>query len=147
MTIRFKKLHPDAQLPKYATPGAAGADISACLEEPLTLYPGECQLVPTGWAMEVPEGYGAYIIPRSGLGAKKGIVIGNLVGLIDSDYRGQVYVAVWNRNDADTAPYTIQPGERIAQLCLIKTRQYALMWADELNDTRRGTGGFGSTDG
>ena len=130
-------------LPQYGTPGAAGLDLRACLDAPLTLNPGDSQLVPSGIAIHIGDaGFAAIILPRSGLGAKHGIVLGNLVGLIDSDYQGQVLVSVWNRGQA---AFTIQPMDRIAQLVVVPVQQVEFNVVDEFEDSSRGSGGFGST--
>ena len=130
-------------LPAYATPGSAGLDLRACLDAPLTLQPGDAQLIPTGLAMHLADpGYAAMILPRSGLGAKHGIVLGNLVGLIDSDYQGQVFVSLWNRG---SAPFTLEPMERIAQLVVVPVVQVAFEVVDSFEQSERGAGGFGST--
>jgi dUTP pyrophosphatase len=131
------------KLPHYATPGAAGLDLRACLDAPLTLHPGESQLVPCGIAIHLGDpGLAAIVLPRSGLGAKHGIVLGNLVGLIDSDYQGQVFVSVWNRGQA---AFTIQPLERIAQLVVVPVVQVEFEVVEEFAASTRGAGGFGST--
>ncbi|QGT79440.1 dUTP diphosphatase [Guyparkeria halophila] len=129
--------------PDYATDGSAGLDLRACLDEPLNLAPGQTELVPTGMAIHLgdPE-LAAMILPRSGLGHKHGIVLGNLVGLIDSDYQGQLFVSVWNRGDS---PFTVEVGERIAQLVVVPVVQVAFEAVDEFGETERGTGGFGHT--
>jgi dUTP pyrophosphatase len=130
-------------LPHYASPGAAGLDLRACLAAPLTLNPGDSQLVPSGIAIHIGEpGFAAVVLPRSGLGAKHGIVLGNLVGLIDSDYQGQVFVSVWNRG---RAAFTIQPMDRIAQLVVVPVQQVEFNLVEEFETSRRGAGGFGST--
>ena len=130
-------------LPQYGTPGAAGLDLRACLDKPLTLNPGDSQLVPSGIAIHLGDpGYAAIVLPRSGLGAKNGIVLGNLVGLIDSDYQGQVFVSVWNRGQA---AFTIQPMDRIAQLVVVPVQQVEFNVVDEFEASSRGAGGFGST--
>ena len=130
-------------LPRYATAGAAGLDLRACLDAPLTLNPGDSQLVSSGIAIHVGDpGFAAIILPRSGLGAKHGIVLGNLVGLIDSDYQGQVFVSVWNRGGA---AFTIQPMDRIAQLVVVPVQQVEFNLVDEFETSSRGAGGFGST--
>ena len=130
-------------LPGYATPGAAGLDLRACLQEPLVLKAGDSQLVPSGIAIHVGDrGFAAIILPRSGLGAKHGIVLGNLVGLIDSDYQGQVFVSVWNRGQA---AFTIQPMDRIAQLVVVPVQQVEFNVVEEFATSGRGVGGFGST--
>ena len=133
----------DGQLPSYATPGSAGLDLRACLQEPLTLAPNAWQLVPTGMAIYLADpGYAALILPRSGLGHKHGIVLGNLVGLIDSDYQGQLMVSAWNRSDV---AFTIQPMERIAQLVIVPVQQVQFNLVQEFPPTQRGEGGYGST--
>jgi dUTP pyrophosphatase len=130
-------------LPRYGTSGAAGLDLRACLGEPLTLQPGDSHLVPSGIAIHLGDpGYAAIVLPRSGLGAKHGIVLGNLVGLIDSDYQGQVFVSVWNRGKA---AFTIQPMDRIAQLVVVPVAQVEWNVVDEFAASERGAGGFGST--
>jgi dUTP pyrophosphatase len=130
-------------LPHYATAGAAGLDLRACLNAPLTLMPGDSQLVPSGIAIHIGDpGFAALILPRSGLGAKHGIVLGNLVGLIDSDYQGQVMVSCWNRGHA---AFTIQPMDRIAQLVVVPVQQVEFDVVEEFNSSYRGAGGFGST--
>ncbi len=132
------------QLPAYATAGSAGLDLRACLDEPLTLQPNAWQLVPTGMAIHLADaGYAALILPRSGLGHKHGIVLGNLVGLIDSDYQGQLMVSAWNRSDT---AFTIQPMERIAQLVIVPVVQAQFNIVDDFAvATERGAGGYGST--
>ena len=132
-----------SQLPAYATGGSAGLDLRACLDEPLTLRPGDSALVPTGIAIHVGDpGHAAVLIPRSGLGHKHGIVLGNLVGLIDSDYQGQVLVSCWNRG---REPFVVNPMERIAQLVVIPVVQVELNVVDSFGESARGEGGFGST--
>ena len=131
------------QLPAYATPGSAGLDLRACLQEPLTLAPNAWQLVPTGIAIYLRDpAYAALILPRSGLGHKHGIVLGNLVGLIDSDYQGQLMVSAWNRSDT---AFTIQPMERIAQLVIVPVVQATFRVVEEFPPSERGEGGYGST--
>jgi dUTP pyrophosphatase len=130
-------------LPQYASPGAAGLDLRACLDAPLVLQPGDSQLVPSGIAIHLGEsGLAAIVLPRSGLGAKHGIVLGNLVGLIDSDYQGPIFVSVWNRGKA---AFTIQPLERIAQLVVLPVVQVEFAMVEQFAASARGTGGFGST--
>ena len=130
-------------LPRYATAGAAALDLRACVETPLTLLPGGSQLVHSGIAIHVADpGYAAVVLPRSGLGSKHGIVLGNLVGLIDSDYQGEVLVSVWNRGQTS---FTIQPLDRIAQLVVVPVAQVELEVVEEFAASTRGTGGFGST--
>ncbi len=132
------------QLPHYATPGSAGLDLRACLHAPLTLAPNAWQLVPTGLAIHLADpGFAAMILPRSGLGHKHGIVLGNLVGLIDSDYQGQLMVSAWNRS---TSPFTIEPMERIAQLVIVPVVQAQFRVVTEFDQaSERGAGGYGST--
>jgi dUTP pyrophosphatase len=130
-------------LPHYATPGAAGMDLRACIDAPLTLQPGESRLVPSGIAIHVGDpGYAAIVLPRSGLGAKNGIVLGNLVGLIDSDYQGPLMISVWNRG---AGAFTIQPLDRIAQLVIVPVAQVQFEVVQEFDASARGAGGFGST--
>jgi dUTP pyrophosphatase len=130
-------------LPQYGTPGAAGLDLRACLDAPLTLNPGDSQLVPSGIAIHIGDpGFAAIVLPRSGLGAKHGIVLGNLVGLIDSDYQGQVFVSVWNRGQA---AFTVQPMDRIAQLVVVPVAQVKFNVVEDFAASSRGAGGFGST--
>ncbi|TDN68663.1 dUTP diphosphatase [Paraburkholderia sp. BL10I2N1] len=131
------------QLPAYATTGSAGLDLRACLNEPLTLKPGETALVPTGLAIHVGDpGYAAVILPRSGLGHKHGIVLGNLVGLIDSDYQGQLMISTWNRGQTE---FTLNPMERLAQLVIVPVVQAEFNIVDDFAESERGAGGFGST--
>jgi dUTP pyrophosphatase len=131
------------QLPSYATPGSAGLDLRACIDAPVTLEPGETQLVPSGMAIHLDDpGLAAIILPRSGLGHKHGIVLGNLVGLIDSDYQGQIFISTWNRGNA---AFTLQPLERLAQLVIVPVVQVAFDIVDEFETSSRGAGGFGST--
>ena len=131
------------QLPAYATPGSAGLDLRACIDAPLELRPGDAQLIPTGLAIHLADaGYAAMILPRSGLGHKHGVVLGNLVGLIDSDYQGQLMVSCWNRGQA---AFTIQPMERIAQMVIVPVVQARLRVVDSFDASARGEGGFGST--
>jgi dUTP pyrophosphatase len=130
-------------LPHYATPGAAGLDLRACLEAPLALQPGDSQLVSSGIAIHLADpAYAAVVLPRSGLGSKNGIVLGNLVGLIDSDYQGPLMISVWNRGKAS---FTIQPMDRIAQLVIVPVVQVEFDVVDEFAASTRGAGGFGST--
>jgi dUTP pyrophosphatase len=143
--IEVKILDPRLreQLPEYATPGSAGLDLRACLETPLTLEPGETHLVPSGLAIHLDDpALAAIILPRSGLGHRHGIVLGNLVGLIDSDYQGQILVSTWNRGKT---AFTIQPMDRLAQLVVVPVVQVAFDVVDEFETSRRGVGGFGST--
>jgi dUTP pyrophosphatase len=137
------RLGRDFPLPTYATAGSAGLDLRACVEQPLTLAPGHAELVPTGLAIHLDDpGLAAVLLPRSGLGHKHGIVLGNLVGLIDSDYQGQLMVSVWNRAGE---PFTIQPGERIAQLVVVPVVQVRLDVVESFEESSRGAGGFGSS--
>jgi dUTP pyrophosphatase len=132
-----------AQLPAYATAGSAGLDLRACIDDPLTLRPGDSSLVPTGLAIHLGDpALAAIIIPRSGLGHKHGIVLGNLVGLIDSDYQGQVFVSCWNRGKE---PFVVNPLERIAQLVVVPVVQVELNIVEDFAESSRGAGGFGST--
>ena len=132
-----------SMLPHYATPGAAGLDLRACLDAPLTLAPGQSQLVSSGIAIHVGDpGHAAVILPRSGLGSKNGIVLGNLVGLIDSDYQGPLMVSLWNRS---AAPFTVQPLDRVAQLVVVPVVQVEFEVVEEFAASARGAGGFGST--
>ena len=131
------------QLPHYATAGSAGLDLRACLDDAVVLNPGETRLIPTGLAMHLADsGYAAMILPRSGLGHKHGVVLGNLVGLIDSDYQGQLMVSVWNRGQE---AFTIQPFERIAQMVIVPVVQANFQVVEEFESSDRGEGGFGST--
>jgi dUTP pyrophosphatase len=144
-TIDIKILDPRMKelLPAYATSGSAGLDLRACIEAPLTLEPGQTVLVPTGLAIHVADpGYAAMILPRSGLGHKNGIVLGNLVGLIDSDYQGQLMVSTWNRGNQ---AFTLQPLDRLAQLVIVPVLQVGFNVVDEFASSERGAGGFGST--
>ena len=130
-------------LPAYATPGSAGLDLRAALEQPLLLQPGQSELVPTGFAIHLRDpGYCAVILPRSGLGHKQGLVLGNLVGLIDSDYQGPLLVSCWNRSGQ---AFTIVPGDRIAQLVFLPVAQARFHLVDEFQPSERGAGGFGSS--
>ena len=131
------------QMPAYATPGSAGLDLRACLDAPLVLEPGQTQLIPTGLSIHIADpGLAAMILPRSGLGHKHGIVLGNLVGLIDSDYQGPLMVSCWNRG---ATAFTVQPMERIAQLVIVPVVQARFRRVDSFGTTQRGEGGFGST--
>ena len=145
MKIQFKVLRDAARrdLPAYATAGAAGLDLRACVDTPISLAPGATVLIPTGIAIHIADpGYAALILPRSGLGHKHGIVLGNLVGLIDSDYQGQLMVSAWNRSDTS---FTIEPMERIAQLVIVPVLQARFNIVQEFPPTQRGEGGYGST--
>ena len=128
-------------LPGYATPGSAGLDMRACIDAPLEIRPGATELVPTGLAIHIVDpGLAAVLLPRSGLGHKHGLVLGNLTGLIDSDYQGQVYISCWNRG---SEPYAIRPGDRIAQMVFVPVEQVRFEIVDEFADSDRGAGGFG----
>jgi dUTP pyrophosphatase len=144
-TIDIKILDPRMKelLPAYGTPGSAGLDLRACIDAPLTLEPGQTVLVPTGLAIHIADpGYCAMILPRSGLGHKNGIVLGNLVGLIDSDYQGQLMVSTWNRSQF---AFTLQPMDRLAQLVVVPVLQVGFNVVEEFDSSARGAGGFGST--
>jgi len=131
------------QLPQYATPGAAGLDLRACIDQAIVLNPGETQLIPTGLSIHIADpGYAAMILPRSGLGHKHGIVLGNLVGLIDSDYQGPLMVSCWNRGQT---AFTLAPMERLAQLVIVPVMQAEFRVIDDFAASARGEGGFGST--
>jgi dUTP pyrophosphatase len=137
------RLGTDWPLPAYATDGSAGLDLRACIDAPLVLEPGRAELIPTGLSIWLEDpGLAAMILPRSGLGHKHGLVLGNLVGLIDSDYQGPLMVSAWNRG---SMAYTMQPGERIAQLIVVPVVQVALEVVDEFTASQRGAGGFGSS--
>lgn len=145
--LQVKILDPrigtDIPLPEYATAGSAGMDLRACIDGPLNLKPGETELIPTGIAIHISDpGYAATILPRSGLGHKHGIVLGNLVGLIDSDYQGQLFVSCWNRGHKE---FTIDAGDRIAQLVVLPVVQVEFEMVDEFSNSDRGEGGFGSS--
>lgn len=145
MNIQFKVLREAARasLPAYATAGSAGLDLRACIEAAIELAPGATTLLPTGLAIHIADpGYAALILPRSGLGHKHGIVLGNLVGLIDSDYQGELMVSCWNRGNAS---FTIQPQERIAQLVIVPVQQVQFQEVSVFSASDRGAGGFGST--
>ncbi len=144
-SIELKILDPrvgdSIPLPHYATDGSAGLDMRACIDEPLTIAPGETELIPTGLAIHVRDpGLAALLLPRSGLGHKHGLVLGNLTGLIDSDYQGQVFISCWNRSSKS---YEISPGERIAQMVFVCVEQVQFNVVDEFEDSGRGEGGFG----
>ena len=140
--IRVKKLHPAAKLPTYGSAEAAGADLYACLEESVTIAAGENAWIPTGIAMEVPKGCAGLIYARSGLACKRGLAPANKVGVVDSDYRGQVVVVLHNHGNE---PQTVENGERIAQMVITPVITPPYLEAEELMDSQRGTGGFGST--
>jgi len=145
--IQLKLLDPrlgdEFPMPHYASAGAAGMDLRACVDAPLEISPGETRLIPTGMAIHIEEaGLAAMLLPRSGLGHKHGIVLGNLVGLIDSDYQGQVFISCWNRG---AEPFTVQPGERIAQMVIVPVVHADFEVVEEFTTTERGEGGFGHT--
>ena len=140
--VKIKKISPNAVLPTYGTENAAGADLSACLFAPITIDPGQTFVVKTGLTMEIPEGYVGLIYARSGLATKRGLAPANKVGVIDSDYRGEIMVALYNQSEKKQK---IEPGERIAQLVIAPYLQGVFNEVDELSDTTRGAGGFGST--
>jgi len=145
--IQLKILSPkvgrDFPLPAHATEGSAGLDMRACLDEPLALAPGTTTLIPTGLAIYIADpGYAAMILPRSGLGHKHGIVLGNLVGLIDSDYQGELMVSCWNRG---SSAFTIEPGDRIAQMVIVPVVQAQFEIVEDFNESDRGASGFGSS--
>ncbi|TQK02967.1 dUTP pyrophosphatase [Herbaspirillum sp. SJZ130] len=144
-TIDIKILDPrmQDQLPAYATPGSAGLDLRACIDAPLTIAPGSTHLIPTGLAIHLADpNYAAVILPRSGMGHKHGIVLGNLVGLIDSDYQGQLMVSTWNRGATE---FVLNPMERLAQLVIVPVLQVGFNVVEEFDSSARGAGGFGST--
>jgi len=143
--IQLKILDPRVgkqfPLPEYATDGSAGLDLRACIDQQMTLEPGQTELIPTGLAIHIADpSLAAVILPRSGLGHKHGIVLGNLVGLIDSDYQGQLFVSTWNRG---SEPFTLKPGERLAQLVFVPVLQAKFDIVDEFDQSERGEGGFG----
>ena len=145
--VQLKILDPrvgsEIPLPEHATDGSAGVDLRACLDAPLTIEPGQTELIPTGLSVYIEDpGLAAMILPRSGLGHKHGIVLGNLVGLIDSDYQGQLYVSCWNRG---SATYELEPGARLAQMVIVPVVQADFEIVDEFVASERGTGGFGHT--
>ncbi len=142
-TIVDPRIGDTIELPAYASEGSAGLDLRACVDKELAISPGETHLIPTGLAIYIRDpGYAGLIVPRSGLGHKHGIVLGNLVGLIDSDYQGQLFVSCWNRGDK---AYTVNEGERIAQLVIVPVAQVAFNQVDSFETSDRGAGGFGST--
>lgn len=145
--LRYKVLDPrlgqEFPLPTYATEGAAGLDLRACCEAPLILLPGQTEMVSSGLAIHLEDpGLAALILPRSGLGARHGVVLGNLVGLVDSDYQGPVTMALWNRSDR---PFTIAPGDRVAQLVVVPVLQVDLVQSSDFEPSERGAGGYGHT--
>ena len=143
LDVRILDARMRDQLPHYATAGSAGLDLRACIDAPITLAPGQTELIPTGIAIHLDDpGLAAMILPRSGLGHKHGIVLGNLVGLIDSDYQGQIFVSTWNRGNA---PFVLNPMERLAQLVVVPVVQVEFNVVDDFAASSRGAGGFGST--
>ena len=143
LRILDPRLGNEFPLPHYATDGSAGMDMRACLDEPLELGPGDTHLIPTGLAIHVADtGLAAVLLPRSGLGHKHGVVLGNLVGLIDSDYQGQVFVSCWNRGEK---VFTVEPGERIAQMVIVPVVRAEFEIVDDFDTSERGAGGFGHT--
>ena len=140
--IKVKKLRENAVVPKIATSGSAAADLYACIDEEVTVFAGKSAVIPVGIAIAVPEGYGAFIFARSGLGIKHGIAPRNCVGVIDSDYRGEICVGLQNSSDED---YVIKPNDRIAQMAIMPVMPAKYVLCNELSDTERGEGGFGST--
>jgi len=143
--VKIKKLKPNAAIPTYGSINAAGADLYACIDSALVVRPGETVLVPTGLSMELPEGYAGLIYARSGLASKKGLAPANKVGVIDSDYRGEVLVALHNHSPESAGDAVVEPGERIAQLVITPYIMGIFEETDALSDTERGEGGFGST--
>ena len=146
-SVQLRTLDPrlgrEIPLPEYATDGSAGLDLRACIDRPTTIEPGETALVATGLAIHIADpGHAAMILPRSGLGHRHGIVLGNLVGLIDSDYQGEVLISCWNRGHE---PFVVEPGERIAQLVVVPVARARFELVEEFTETSRGTGGFGHT--
>ncbi len=142
MTVKIVKLCENARIPTYGSVSAAGADLYACIEQPVTIAPGQTLLVPTGLSMEIEEGFAGFIYARSGLATKRGLAPANKVGVIDSDYRGQVMVSLHNHSDKEQ---TVEPGERVAQMVFAPVYQAQFVLTDTLEQTERGSGGFGST--
>lgn len=141
--VRILDARLRGQLPHYATPGSAGLDLRACIDAPLTLNPGQTELIPSGIAIHLADpGLAAVVLPRSGLGHQHGIVLGNLVGLIDSDYQGQIFVSAWNRGQA---PFVVKPMERLAQLIVVPVVQVGFNVVEDFDASTRGANGFGST--
>jgi dUTP pyrophosphatase len=140
--VRVKKMHPNAKLPTYGSPEAAGADLYACLEEAVTIQPGEVYWVPTGIALEVPKGCAGLVYARSSMGVKRGLAPANKVGVVDSDYRGEIKVVLLNHSNQ---PQTLEPGERVAQFVITPVLTPIYEETEDLSDTSRGIGGFGST--
>lgn len=142
MKVKIQYLNPEAKQPEYATDGSAGMDLSAVMDKPVTLNVGGRAMIPTGIALQIPKGYGGFVFPRSGLSYKKGISMANCVGVIDSDYTGEIKVVLHNISGH---AYTVNPGDRIAQLVFLPVATAELEEAEELETTERGDGGFGST--
>lgn len=142
MTVKIVKLCENTRIPTYGSVSAAGADLYACIEQPVTIAPGQTLLVPTGLSMEIEEGFAGFIYARSGLATKRGLAPANKVGVIDSDYRGQVMVSLHNHSDKEQ---TVEPGERVAQMVFAPVYQAQFVLTDTLEQTERGSGGFGST--
>ena len=142
MTVKIVKLQPNAKIPTYGSTDAAGADLYACIEKPVSILPGQTVLIPTGLSMEIEQGFAGFIYARSGLATKRGLAPANKVGVIDCDYRGQVMVSLHNHT---SAPQFVEPNERIAQMVFAPVYQANFLETDVLGDTERGTGGFGST--
>ena len=142
MVMKWKRLHKEAQAPERQTPGSAGYDLCACIQDPAVIGPGDTGVFPTGLALEIPEGHVGLVFCRSGLGVKHGISLPNCVGVIDSDYRGEIMVGLYNSGESE---YTVQPADRIAQLMVVPVVQAQIQMVDELDETQRGAGGFGST--
>ncbi len=143
LKILDSRIGNEFPIPELATPGSAGVDVRACIDAPMALQPGQTELIPTGFAIHVDDpGLAAILLPRSGLGHKHGVVLGNLTGLIDSDYQGQVYVSLWNRGDT---AFDIQPGDRIAQMVIVPVVQTQFEVVEDFEQSDRGSGGFGHT--
>lgn len=142
MNVRVRIIRDGAAVPRYMSAGAAGADLTACLLEPVTIQPGESTALPTGLALEIPAGFAGLVCARSGLATKHGLAPANKVGVVDSDYRGEILVWLYNQSDA---PQTVHPGERIAQVLFVAAPQAQFIAADSLSETERGADGFGST--
>ena len=142
LTVNIKKLSPDAIIPSFGSEQAAGADLYACINEPIVIPSGACKVIPTGIAMEIPAGFAGFVHARSGLATKRGLAPANKVGVIDSDYRGEIMVALFNHSPDDAE---IAPGERIAQIVIMPVSPVEFCETDELDKTSRGSGGFGST--
>lgn len=142
MTVKIVKLQQNAHIPTYGSADAAGADLYACIDEAVTIQPSQTVLIPTGLSMEIEQGFAGFIYARSGLATKRGLAPANKVGVIDSDYRGQVMVSLHNHTEQ---PQTVEPGERVAQMVFAPVYQAQFCETDTLQDTERGTGGFGST--